>query len=198
MNRLQRKISEFIINRSIIDYTPQIFENPAKLPENITTAWRGHEQIIKDLITRFNINPQSYLEFGVEFGFSAIAFSNYFKEVTGVDTFEGDIHTMNKQNHFEQTKNAMSVYPNILLVKADYKDYILKDKNTYDLIHVDIVHTYEDTYKCGLWAAQHSKVTIFHDTDSFFEVKRAVYAIAKKTKKRFYQYKPHYGLGIIA
>jgi hypothetical protein len=62
---------------------------------------------------------------------------------------------------------------------------------------VDIVHTYEHTYRCGLWSAQHSKCTLFHDTESFFDVKMAVVDIARATGKRFYNFRQCYGLGIV-
>jgi hypothetical protein len=139
----------------------------------------------------------SCLEFGVEFGYSTVAFSNYFKKVIGIDIFLGDIHTVHKGDHYEQTKASLSAFNNIELIKADYKDWIKTDTEVYDLIHIDIVHTYEDTYQCGLWSAQHSTCTLFHDTESFPEVKRAVSDIAKITGKKFYNYPKYYGLGII-
>jgi hypothetical protein len=124
-------------------------------------------------------------------------FSNYFKEITGVDTFEGDKHTTHKGNHYEETKNRLSTYPPIKLYKSDYKDWIVKDNSMYDFAHVDIVHNYKETFECGLWAARHSKCTIFHDTESFKEVRRAVIDIAKTTNKQVYNYPKCYGLGII-
>jgi hypothetical protein len=80
----------------------------------------------------------------------------------------------------------------------DYKEWITKDTSQYDLIHVDIVHTFEDTLACGRWAADHAPVVLFHDTESFSEVKRAVAAIAEDTGKTFYNYPHCYGLGIVA
>jgi hypothetical protein len=178
-------------------YVPLSLDKP-KNNLDIISAWKGHELIIADLIKRFEIPTNSFLEFGVEFGFSAVAMSSYFKKVTGVDIFVGDIHTAHKGDHFIETSERLKQYPNIDLVKADYQDFIKNNNDIYDLIHVDIVHTYDHTFKCGLWSAQHSKVTIFHDTESFPEVKRAVFEIAKATNKQFYNYHKHYGLGIIA
>ena len=163
----------------------------------VMSAWKGLELIIEDILDRFNIERESCIEFGVEFGFSSVVFSNYFKTVKGVDTFTGDIHTAHKKDHYEKTKNSLVDFKNIELFKSDYRDWIKKDTNQYDFAHVDIVHNYEETYECGLWSVQHSKCCVFHDTESFPEVRRAVYDIAKKTGKEVYNYPHHYGLGII-
>ncbi len=133
----------------------------------------------------------------MEFGYSTVVFSNYFESVTGVDIFQGDIHTSHKGDHYDQTKSSLHHFGNIELVKADYKDWINTDNTMYDLIHIDIVHTYEDTFRCGLWSAKHAKCVLFHDTESFPEVKAAVAAVAKETGKKFYNYPNNYGLGII-
>ena len=159
--------------------------------------WKGLELIIGDIIDRFGVGRDNCIEFGVEFGYSSVVFSNFFKSVKGVDIFVGDEHTNHKGDHFESTRAALKDYKNITLFKSDYKDWIKRDTAQYDFAHVDIVHNYAETYECGLWAAQHSKVCIFHDTESFPEVRRAVYDIAKATGKKVYNYRKHYGLGII-
>lgn len=175
---------------------------PAKLnkPENmldVISAWKGLELIIEDILDGFNIKRDRCIEFGVEFGYSTVAFSNYFKQVIGVDTFEGDIHTDNKENHFEETKARLLAFKNIELFKSDYQSWIPNDHSRYNFAHVDIVHNYKETYECGLWAAQHSDCTIFHDTESFPEVRQAVIDIAKATGQSVYNYPLHYGLGIL-
>ena len=163
----------------------------------IVSAWKGLETIIEDIIEQFQLPRERCIEFGVEFGYSAVVFSNYFGSVTGVDTFEGDEHTVNKNEHFEETSRRLAPYPNIRLVKSDYKDWIVTDHQRYNLAHVDIVHNYKETYECGLWAAQHSDCTIFHDTESFPAVRQAVKDIAKATGQTLYNYPEHYGLGIL-
>lgn len=180
----------------INNYTPTLYDTPSKLID-IESAWKGHHIIIKDLIFNFNLGTDNCLEFGVEFGFSTVALSNYFQEVTGVDLFTGDIHTDFKGDHYQETTERLLPYKNIKLIKEDYKDWISRDNEVYNLIHVDIVHTYEDTFQCGLWSAKHSQCTIFHDTESFPEVKKAVTDIARKTGKKFYNYTKHHGLGIL-
>jgi hypothetical protein len=82
-------------------------------------------------------------------------------------------------------------------VRSDYRRWIAQDDTLYDLIHVDIVHTYADTFTCGLWSAQHAPCVLFHDTVSFRAVRRAVSAIAHLTGKRFYNFEESNGLGIL-
>jgi hypothetical protein len=192
-------IRTFINDRLFSDiqpYRPDKIQKPDKVLE-IVSAWKGLESIIEDIIEKFNLDRKSCIEFGVEFGYSAVAFSNFFEKVTGVDTFEGDQHTANKEEHFEETKQRLACYKNIELVKSDYRDWIKTDQNRYNFAHVDIVHNYKETFECGLWAARHSDCTIFHDTESFPEVRKAVKDIARATGQKLYNYPNHYGLGIL-
>jgi hypothetical protein len=161
------------------------------------TAWQGIESILGDLIERFGLRTDSCLEFGVEYGYSTAALSSFFKNVTGIDTFHGDKHTENKSDIFAFTKQRLSNYENIELVRADYRDWIAHNERKYDLIHVDIVHTYIDTFGCGLWSALHSPCVLFHDTLSFPAGKRAVLDIARQTGKQFHNFEESYGLGIV-
>jgi len=177
-------------------YKPTHLIKPEKLLDTVS-AWKGLEMIIGDIITRFGIGREKCIEFGVEFGYSAVVFSNFFERVTGVDTFEGDIHTENKLEHFQQTREILKPYGNIHLVKSDYRDWIVRDNQRYNLAHVDIVHNYKETFECGLWAARHSECVIFHDTESFPEVRKAVKDIAKATGQQLFNYPYHYGLGIL-
>lgn len=195
---LRSKLKKYLLHQRLpmTEYVPTKKTKPDKMMKMIT-AWEGLELIIEDILDRFDIGRESCIEFGVEFGYSSVVFSNYFKGVTGIDIFIGDEHTDHKGDHYEKTKASLSDFKNIELIKSDYKDWIREDKKQYDFSHVDIVHNYKETYECGLWAAQHSKCTIFHDTESFPEVRRAVIDIAKATSKNVYNYPFHNGLGII-
>ncbi len=177
-------------------YKPRKKVVPAKMLK-VDTAWSGLELIIEDILETFDIKRNRCIEFGVEFGYSSVVFSNYFKEVIGVDTFEGDEHTIHKGDHFEETKQRLFSYPNIELFKSDYKDWIKKDDSQYDFSHVDIVHNYAETYECGLWAVNHCTCSIFHDTESFPAVRQAVKDLASNTGKKVYNYPKSHGLGII-
>ena len=179
----------------MIEYVPKIRDTPKIL--NVVSAWGDIPTIIKDIIVTFNINPQTALEFGVEYGYSTSALANYFTKVIGVDTFKGDIHSYVKQNHHKMTENKLENYKNIQLIQSSYQDYIKTNNSIYDLIHIDIVHTYNETYECGEWAVNHSKVVIFHDTISFDEVKKVCYDLSTKYGLEFYNYPDSHGLGIL-
>lgn len=180
----------------IVPYEPQRRELPARvLP--IDSAWKGLESVVGDVIRRFDVGSRRCLEFGVEYGYSTVALSSFFDSVTGVDTFLGDQHTGNRRDIFIETSERLSPFRNIRLVRSDYRDWIAKDDQSYDLIHVDIVHTYIDTFHCGLWSARRAKCVMFHDTESFPAVKRALIDISRKTGKRFYNFVEYYGLGIL-
>jgi hypothetical protein len=180
-----------------IDYQPKKMVTPPRLIESKSQAWVGLEKIILDIIEFSQMKTDSALEFGVEFGYSTAVFANYFKKVTGVDIFTGDAHAGHYGDIYDITRNNLKDFPNIELIQADYKDHIQSDNTMYDLTHVDIIHTYDDTYRCGLWSAEHSHCTLFHDTQSYPDVKKAVADIARKTNKKFYNYRKCNGLGII-
>lgn len=145
------------------EYIPKIYDTPRTV--NLPTAWGNIPTILKDIITRFNIKTNLALEFGVEKGFSTSAIANYFDSVIGVDSFD-----WYPDGNIEAVKEILKDYPNILLIKSKYQDFILNNRGIYDLIHVDIgyeTHDYETTYPCGEWSVQHSDCVIFHDTLTF-------------------------------
>jgi hypothetical protein len=180
----------------VLPYVPQHRQLPPRvLP--VPTAWKGIESVLGDLIQRFSIGTHRCLEFGVEHGYSTAALSCFFDTVTGVDTFVGDKHTRDTRDIFAETSDRLSCFDNIQLVRSDYRDWTATDDSFYDLIHVDIVHTYIDTFACGLWSARHAHCVLFHDTQSFPTVKRAVIDISRQTRKRFYNFRESNGLGIL-
>ena len=180
----------------VLSYVPRHRQLPPRvLP--VPTAWKGIESVLGDLIQTFGIGTRRCLEFGVEHGYSTAALSCFFDTVTGVDTFVGDKHTRDTRDLFEATSDRLSCFDNIQLFRSDYREWTARDDSFYDLIHVDIVHTYIDTFACGLWSAQHAQCVLFHDTQSFPAVKRAVIDISRQTRKRFYNFKESNGLGIV-
>jgi len=164
---------------------------------HVKSAWKGLEVIIPDILDRFEVGRGSCIEFGVEFGYSTAVFSNYFDRVVGVDSFEGDFNTADRVDHFQETSERLSCFKNIELHKMRYQQWITRDDGLYDFAHVDIVHTYRDTFQCGVWAARHSKCVVFHDTESFVDVRNAVLDVAEETGKQVFNYPFSYGLGIL-
>jgi predicted O-methyltransferase YrrM len=180
----------------IVPYIPSHYVELPRLAE-VSSAWTGLDRILVDLLRRFSIHAGMALEFGVEFGYSTAALANLFELVRGVDTFTGDVHAGPREDHYLETTRRLKGWPNISLHQARYQDWIQRDESRYDLIHIDIVHTYEDTFACGRWAVDHASCVIFHDTESFPDVKRAVSDIADQTARRFYNYEACHGLGIL-
>lgn len=179
----------------MINYIPTNRHTPRLA--NVGSAWGNIPTILKDIIERFNLKQDSALEFGVEYGYSTSALANYFTKVIGVDTFEGDPHSGFKLNHLQTTTNNLVDFSNIQLVKSDYRDYIRDNNDMYDMIHIDIIHTYNETFECGEWAIKHSKCVIFHDTLSFHDIMRVCKDLASKHNLEFYNYEESYGLGIL-
>lgn len=179
-----------------IQFVPRHRILPSRMLQ-VQSAWKGIESTLADLIDRFQLETNCCLEFGVEHGYSTVALSSFFNSVVGVDTFVGDEHTQDYRDIYLETVNRLAVFENIRLVRSDFKDWIKQDHNSYDLIHVDIVHTYSDTFACGLWSALHSRCAIFHDTETFPAVKRAVSEISRRTGKTFYNLRESCGLGIL-
>ena len=103
--------------------------------------------------------------------------------------FKGDI--------FNDTKSYLASYPNVELVRSMYQDFIKEHDEQYDFAHVDIVHTYEDTYACGEWCVNHADVVVFHDTMLFPEVMQACKDLSDKYNMEFHNYEECYGLGIL-
>lgn len=179
------------------EYVPVIRKFPNIVMDH-PSAWGDISEIIFDITERFGVKRERALEFGVEWGYSTSVLANYFEKVVGVDTFEGDIHSNIKQNHFGRTSTFLgSHYPNIELNQSLYQDWIKGKNELWDLIHVDIVHDYEHTFDCGEWAVQHAGVCIFHDTISFSEVMRACQDLVKKYDLEFWNYPYSNGLGIL-
>jgi hypothetical protein len=188
--------SSFQPSSEVIPYVPADRRQPPRCLSSIS-CWKGIETILGDIIERFRLKTETCLEFGVEFGFSTAALSGYFDNVVGVDTFVGDVYSGRHADCYERTANALAPYQNIQLVRSDFRDFIKTNSDMYDLIHVDIIHSYGATFECGLWSAQHSTCTLFHDTESYPGVRKAVSDVARATGKKFYNFAESNGLGIV-
>jgi tRNA A58 N-methylase Trm61 len=162
----------------MLEYIPQIFDTPKTIDK--PSAWSTVAPIVRDIIQRFNINPQKALEFGVGNGYSISVLANYFYEVTGIDI---------------DCKDIDFKLLNVDIWEMSYKFFIRKNKSWYDLIHIDMDHSYEQTFDAGKWAVKHSNCVLFHDTN-MKGVMDAVLEIEKLGYK-FYNYTDPCGLGIL-
>jgi predicted O-methyltransferase YrrM len=185
-------------------YNPTIIEDPKVLG---VSAWGDIPMILKDIIVRFKLKTDVALEFGVEKGYSTSALANYFKKVIGVDIFEIPDNDLipdfeDKPEYEEQklvVQRSLVEFPNIELIRSSWQDYAEQmGKEQYDLIHIDLYHSFEDTYKAGYWALLHSDCVIFHDTLSFPGVMEACELLHEKFNYSFFNYPESCGLGILA
>lgn len=164
---------------------------------HISSSWGNIPTILPEIIDRFNIKIDNAIEFGVEFGYSTSALANLFANVVGIDTFTGDEHAGFYGNILHLTKSYLEEHSNIELIQSTYQEFIKTHDKHYNLAHVDIVHTYEDTYACGEWCINHADIVIFHDTLSFANVMQACKDLALKYDRHFYNYEESHGLGIL-
>jgi hypothetical protein len=185
---------------------PYFIQNYMNIQKNIwphpiedrISAWKGLENYIIPIMNEFNIQPNSALEFGVDYGYSTKIFSKIFKKVIGVDTFLSDEHTNHEQgdNFYYEVKNFFK-NSNIDLYRMNYKSFIKNNNDFYDLIHIDIIHTYQETYECTEWAVNHSNVVILHDTVSYPAINKVCEDLRTKYNLNYYNITEHCGLGIL-
>jgi hypothetical protein len=179
------------------EYVPEIIETPRLI--DTLSAWGNIPKILKDIIVRFNLKTDLALEIGVQTGYSTSALANYFRRVIGIDTFRMDLgNYIPKASEFYNVLKSLHEFPNIQLIETYWEDFIKQDfYDRYDLIHIDIIHNYIDTFDCGDWALQHSDCVIFHDTESYDGVLQAVTELSEKYSLEFLNYKYDNGLGIL-
>jgi hypothetical protein len=173
---------------------------PLPISPTVPSGWTGLEKIMPALVKLFCREQKSALEFGVEYAYSTNVLAQLFDHVTGVDWFKGDEHSMWRDDYSETAHANVAHRTNVELIQSSYQDWIAQAPVDvyYNLVHVDVVHTYDATYTVGRWAADHSGVVIFHDTQYIWpEVKQAILRIAEETGKDFYNYEPCNGLGIL-
>lgn len=187
---------------SVIDFpkNDNWLDGPLPVSPTVPSGWTGLEKIMPSLVKLFCRDKFSALEFGVEYGYSTSVLSQLFDNVLGVDWFKGDEHSAWRDDYYETAAANLSSRSNVTLNKQSYQEFLanVRPDVKYDLVHVDVVHTYEATYAIGRWAADHSPVVIFHDTQYIWpEVKQAILQIAEETGKDFYNYEACNGLGIL-
>lgn len=180
-----------------IPYQPTKVSVPSRILPLAASAWIGIEDYLEDILEHFHVARGTALEFGVEHGYSTVALSNFFKTVIGVDHFFGDSCTGQHDSWYSEVRRDLRRYPNIRLVNNSWQSFTELTRPQYDLIHIDIEHTYEQTYNCGLWSLTHSPVVLFHDTIAWPEVMTACRDLADKTSSSFYNWDYRAGLGIM-
>lgn len=171
----------------MIEYIPVIREHPRTAVES--SAWLDIPTILKDIIVRFGLSTKKALEFGVDQGYSTSALANYFDRVIGIDNQSKELMNAAREN--------MKDFPNVQLINTSYEGYIDEARGYFDLIHIDLYHSYDEVMKCGSWALAHTKCVIIHDTMSYPSTMKACVALADMFDVDFYNYPASNGLGIL-
>jgi predicted O-methyltransferase YrrM len=182
-------------------YIPSYYKNPA-VPQIVSIkerAWEESSVIIYDIMKRFEITNGLAIDIGVLYGYSTCVLANYFKEVIGIDTFRENRYNIKegKKSNFNEVKEWVSEFNNITLIESLWQDVIDNVPVKPSLVHIDIIHNYEETYKCGEWAVQHCDHVIFHDTLANPEVLKACEDLGEKYGFDVYNYENDFGLGIL-
>jgi hypothetical protein len=173
-------------------------DGPLPVSPTVPSGWTGLERVMPALVAQFCPWRGSALEFGCEYGYSTSVLAQLFSHVTAVDWFVGDEHSGVREDYYAIARSNLAHRANVTLVQEDYRRWIAHDdRQTYDLIHVDMLHDDETTYRAGLWAASHAPVILFHDTLAWPEVAPAVLRIAEKTGREFWNYPHCHGLGVL-
>jgi len=181
---MEQEVKAYIEYRPacMINYVPRHYDSPTFVDE--VSTWNANPKILKDIIVRAGIKTDKALEFGVWHGCSISALAYYFKEVTGVDL------------SVQAALGPLKGYRNITLFEKPYEEFIKGNDDRYDLIHIDVVHSYEETYPAGEWAVQHSNCVLFHDT-IINDIRRVCEDLALKYGFIFYNYMVDCQLGIL-
>ena len=180
-----------------LNILPQTNTNFSTL--EVSSAWKGLENYLPSIIQELNVSTNKALEFGVDHGYSAHIFSQIFDEVVGVDSFIGDEHIIHEQGEpFYNTVKTRFDNTNVKIVRSSFEEFIETNDEQYDLIHIDIVHLYDPTFRCAKWSLQHSRVVLLHDTVSFPEINRVCQDLSNSLDNvNYYNIPTHFGLGIL-
>src|SRR5271165_1254365 len=152
-----------------IPYIPHTIIRPGRVLEHplCPSAWAGIESILADLLLKFNVGRHIALEFGCEYGYSAIAFSNFFERVITVDPFGQFTHQLEEM--WKVAERNCAPYGNIQIVRMGWQQFVnaagVASNQQFDLIHIDAEHNYEECFGNGVWACERSRFVIFHDTE---------------------------------
>ena len=151
-----------------------INDNVRQVLAGIPSAWgdgntTGHVLFVDWLIDE--MKPKVTVDLGIDYGYSLIAFAhNNPGKVYGIDGFEGDIWT-GERNTYQEVNNHINNLQlnNVTLIKGYFDDVVKTWDTPIDLLHIDGFHSYEavkNDYEKWSGFVPNSGVILFHDTDS--------------------------------
>ncbi len=174
------------------------------------SPWQGHRNFIYDYFKY--IRPQTVIELGTHYGCSFFAMCQSMKDnhldskLYAVDTWEGDpqagFYGDEVWETVTATKQKFFSGQNTEFLKMYFNDAVKKfDDETFDLIHIDGLHTYEavsEDFHNWLPKLKKDGVMLFHDVDS--EKKYGTNIFWEEIKRKypcFFEFSHSWGLGIL-
>ena len=174
------------------------------------SPWQGHRNFVYDYFKY--IKPKTVIELGTHYGCSFFAMCQSVKdnqldsELYAVDTWEGDPQAGFYGNEVWDTviatKHKYFEGQNTVFMKMLFNEAVKKfSDETFDLIHIDGLHTYEavsEDFHNWLPKLKKDGVILFHDVDS--EKKYGTNVFWEETKQKypcFFEFSHSWGLGIL-
>lgn len=172
--------------------------------------WEGHRDFAYDFINF--VKPDSLLELGSQYGCSLFAFCQSIKDnnlktkVCAVDKWSGDVGAEHSgEEVFEIVGKIKSAYFNhldIALYPMLFDDALhLFDDNSFDVIHIDGSHAYQDVeHDFTMWLPKLKEdgIILFHDVFSPIESGACDYwEKIKSDYETYFEFKHSCGLGVL-
>lgn len=165
------KMKEWIVSNPV-------FDSDELNKELAVSPWNGHRNFAYDYISFFQ--PSQMIELGTHYGCSffsmcqALKDHNLQNKLYAVDTWQGDEQAGYYDNSVwelvQKTKSIMYPEVNAVFLKMLFQEAVLRfDDESFDLIHIDGLHTYEAVSKDFItWLPKLKKdgVIFFHDVNS--------------------------------
>ena len=186
------------------------YESDIINPKLAVSPWCGHRNFIYDFLNY--IKPEKIIELGTHYGCSFFAMCQSIKdnrlncELYAVDTWRGDEQAGFYGNEVWEVVNQTgetyysTVDAKLLRMTFDEAAKTFAD-DTFDLIHIDGLHTYDAVsgdYAAWLPKLKKNGVMLFHDVNSELNYGTNQFWREIKNKYKFYfEFEHSWGLGIL-
>ena len=174
------------------------------------SPWCGHRNFVYDYLKY--IKPKNIIELGTHYGCSFFAMCQSMKDnqlnikLYAVDTWEGDEQAGFYGNEVWESVNKIKQHcfseQNTVFMRMLFNDAVKEfDDETFDLIHIDGLHTYEavsEDFQNWLPKLKKDGVILFHDVNS--EKKYGTNVFWKEIKQKYsyyFEFKHSWGLGLL-
>lgn len=174
------------------------------------SPWSGHRNFVYDLLNF--MEPKKIIELGTHYGCSFFSMCQSIKdnqlntEIFAVDTWQGDeqagLYGEEVWNQVNETKEKAYAEVNSKFLRMYFDEAgELFDNETFDLIHIDGLHTYEAvSHDFSVWLPKlkENGIILFHDIHSYLNYGSDEFwkELQGKYNKNF-EFTHSWGLGIL-